>query len=102
MLFRSEEVSNAIKRRQKSLIFEIMYPQIEPKTQPRHRFMSAYEQKVEKPDGRYQYLLFAAEPYETIGFKIPNLPVDKGEGKFTTSWDKDAKVFKLELLFKNT
>ena len=37
---------------------------------PRHRFMSAYEQKVEPPDRKWQYLLFAAEPYETIGFKV--------------------------------
>ena len=30
--------------------------------------MSAFEQRVETPpDGNYQFLLFAAEPYETIG-----------------------------------
>jgi len=32
--------------------------------------MSAYEQKMEPPDKRWQYLLFAAEPYETIAFKV--------------------------------
>ena len=32
--------------------------------------MSAYEQRVEPPDRRWQYLLFAAEPYETISFKV--------------------------------
>ena len=37
---------------------------------PRHRFMSAYEQKIEPPDRKWQYLLFAAEPYETIAFKV--------------------------------
>lgn len=37
---------------------------------PRHRFMAAYEQKVEPPDRKWQYLLFAAEPYETIAFKV--------------------------------
>ena len=37
---------------------------------PRHRFMSAYEQRIEPPDRRWQYLLFAAEPYETISFKV--------------------------------
>lgn len=95
------EVSGA-NIRQKCLIFEIMYPQIEENLQPRHRFMSAYEQKVEKADGRYQYLLFAAEPYETIGFKIPNLPVDKSEGKFSSNWDRETKVFKLELMFKHS
>lgn len=39
---------------------------------PRHRFMSAYEQRIEPPDKTWQYLLFAAEPYETISFKVEN------------------------------
>ena len=32
--------------------------------------MSAYEQRQEPPDRKWQYLLFAAEPYETIAFKV--------------------------------
>jgi splicing factor 3A subunit 2 len=32
--------------------------------------MSGFEQHVEAPDRRWQYLLFAAEPYETISFKV--------------------------------
>ena len=32
--------------------------------------MSAYEQRIEPPDRSWQYLLFAAEPYETISFKM--------------------------------
>ena len=32
--------------------------------------MSAYEQRLEPPDRNWQYLLFAAEPYETMGFKV--------------------------------
>lgn len=66
---------------QKCLMFEIMYPEIEEGTQPRHRFMSTYEQKIEQRDDRFQFLLFAAPPYETIAFKIPNIPVDKKEGR---------------------
>ena len=34
--------------------------------------MSAYEQRIEPPDKKWQYLLFAAEPYETIAFKVIN------------------------------
>lgn len=45
---------------------QIEYPEIEEGTKPRHRFMSAYEQRVETADKNYQYLLFAAEPYEVI------------------------------------
>ena len=46
------------------------YPEIADGIKPRHRFMSAYEQRMEPPDRQWQYLLFAAEPYETIGFKV--------------------------------
>ena len=55
---------------QQSLMFEVDYPEIAEGIQPRHRFMSAYEQKMEPPDRKWQYLLFAAEPYETIAFKV--------------------------------
>ena len=51
-------------------VLQIDYPEIVEGVIPRHRFMAAYEQKVEPPDKRWQYLLFAAEPYETIAFKV--------------------------------
>lgn len=62
--------------------------------------MSAYEQRVEAPNNEYQYILFAALPYETIAFKIPNRDIDKGEGKFFTKWVDASKVFTLQLFFK--
>ena len=85
---------------QRSLLFEVDYPEIEEGLQPRHRFMSAYEQRVEAPEKEWQYLLFAAEPYETIGFKIPNIEIDKEAGKFYSNWDEENKVFVLQLYFK--
>lgn len=85
--------------RQRSITFEVEYPEIEEGLQPRHRFMSSYEQKVEVPDKNYQYVLFACEPYETIGFKIPNHAIDKRDGRFFTNWDKDSKRFVLQLFF---
>jgi splicing factor 3A subunit 2 len=75
------------------------YPEAEENCQPRHRFMSSYEQKVEAPDKNFQYVLFACDPYETIAFKIPNQPVDKRDGRFFTSWSKDNKTFVLQLFF---
>eukprot|EP01017_Pseudomicrothorax_dubius_P028978 TRINITY_DN348_c0_g1_i6.p1 TRINITY_DN348_c0_g1~~TRINITY_DN348_c0_g1_i6.p1 ORF type:complete len:241 (+),score=55.87 TRINITY_DN348_c0_g1_i6:102-725(+) len=66
---------------QKALFFEIEYAEIDQNSKPRYRIMSAYEQKVEAPDKRFQYLLFAADPYETISFKIPNMDIDRTEGK---------------------
>ena len=87
---------------QRCLTFYLDYPEVDDPlaTQPRHRFMSAFEQRVESPpDRRYQYLLVACEPYETVGFKIPNEPIDRGEGRFVTNWNRNDKRFTLTLYF---
>ena len=76
---------------QQALLFQIDYPEITPGVIPRHRVMSAYEQKVQQPDKAWQYLLFAAEPYETIAFKIPSREADKSEDKFWSYWNKETK-----------
>jgi len=80
---------------QHSLLFQIDYPEI-GEHDPKHRFMSAYEQRIEPPDKAWQYLLVAAEPYETIGFKIPSREIDKHEQRFWTHWNKDTKQFFLQ------
>ena len=85
---------------QRSLLFEIDYTEIEAGLQPRHRFMSAFEQRVEAPDKAWQYLLFAAEPYETVAFKIPNQEIDKDPSRFQTTWNDENKTFLLQLYFK--
>lgn len=87
--------------RQLGFLFQIQYPQIADDVIPRHRFMGAYEQKVELPNNAYQYLVIAAEPYESISFKIQSLKVDETPGKFWTHWDKDAKQFSLQFFFRN-
>ncbi|CAN0878702.1 Splicing factor 3A subunit 2 [Linum grandiflorum] len=76
--------------KQRSLLFQIEYPEIEDNTKPRHRFMSSYEQKVQSYDKSYQYLLFAADPYEIVAFKVPSTEIDKSTPKF----------FSLQLYFK--
>jgi splicing factor 3A subunit 2 len=85
---------------QKSLYFEIDFAEIDPDFIPKHRIMSAFEQKLEVPDKIYQYLLFAADPYETIAFKIPNKEIDKEVSKFYQYWDKEKKIYTLQLCFK--
>jgi len=86
---------------QQSLLYQIDYPEIVEGVIPRHRFMAAYEQKVEPPDKRWQYLLFAAEPYETIAFKVPSREVDKDSKRFWTHWNKETKQFFLQFAFKH-
>ena len=79
------------------MLFQIQYPNAT--VEPRHRFMSSFEQKVQVPDKNYQYLLFAAEPYETVAFKIQSKEIDKG--RFWTHWDSDSGQFHLQLLFRS-
>jgi len=86
-----------------TLMQDISYPDIEEGFQPRHSFMSAYEQKIERPDKNFQYILFAADPYETIGFKIPNWPIVKDIDSpyaLFTKWDATRLKFTLQLTFE--
>ncbi|XP_049602233.1 splicing factor 3A subunit 2 isoform X2 [Syngnathus scovelli] len=85
---------------QQSLLFQIDYPEVAEGIGPRHRFMSAYEQRIEPPDRRWQYLLMAAEPYETIAFKVPSREIDKAESRFWTHWNRETKQFFLQFHFK--
>lgn len=82
------------------LLFHIHYPELAKDAVPRHRFMSAFEQRVERPDRRFQYLIFAAEPYENIAFRIDSRELEKND-RFFTYYDKDAQVFTLQLLYKS-
>ena len=84
---------------QQSLLFQIDYPEIVKDVKPMHRFMSAYEQKVEAPDRNWQYLVCAAEPYETIAFKIPAREVDKSEGRFFSLWNEHSRQFFVQVPF---
>ncbi|KAF2842285.1 putative splicing factor 3a subunit 2 [Patellaria atrata CBS 101060] len=86
--------------RQSGLLFQLLYPQINPGNEPKVRFMSAYEQRVEDPDKSYQYLVLAAEPYETVAFKLQAREIDRSEDKFWTWFDADNKEFWVQVLFK--
>eukprot|EP00818_Percolomonas_sp_WS_P004101 CAMPEP_0117445858 /NCGR_PEP_ID=MMETSP0759-20121206/6023_1 /TAXON_ID=63605 /ORGANISM="Percolomonas cosmopolitus, Strain WS" /LENGTH=232 /DNA_ID=CAMNT_0005238069 /DNA_START=148 /DNA_END=846 /DNA_ORIENTATION=+ len=82
------------------LIFQIEYPEIASNTRPLYRFLSAFEQKVDMPpDSQYQYLAIAAEPYETIAFKVPNIPIDMD--RIVKRWHADQKIFALKVYFDN-
>jgi splicing factor 3A subunit 2 len=91
---------------QLSLLFVVEYPEIADTVVPRYRFMSAFEQKIEQPDRNWQYILFAAEPYQTIAFKVPNKEIERsvadenGRSLFWTHWDKERKLFYLNITFK--
>lgn len=87
--------------RQVGLLFQLQYPEISPGVEPKVRFMSAYEQKVDDPpDKAFQYLLVAAEPYETCGFKLQAREIDRRDGRFWTWWDGDSREFWTQVMFK--
>jgi len=75
--------------------------------------MSSHEQKIEVsyPSSHLANKLqpqwiFAAEPYETIAFCLPNEEMEKDVGPLVTGeskfwkWEEDTKTFSLQLHFK--
>jgi len=84
---------------QLGLLFQIHYPQIAEGVKPRHRFMSSFEQHVETADRAHQYLLIAAEPYQTIAFKLQSQEIDNSDGKSWHHWDLDTKTYSMQFLF---
>ncbi|OMJ23583.1 Pre-mRNA-splicing factor sap62 [Smittium culicis] len=86
--------------RQVGFCFQLQLSEISPDRKPHYRFMSAFEQKIELPPNKfYQYLLVAADPYETIAFKIQNKEIDMRPSKFITHWDIDTKIYTLQFLY---
>jgi splicing factor 3A subunit 2 len=86
-------------------LVQVHYPQIarpdalSPES-PVHRFMSAFEQKVEPADRHWQYLAIAADPYDTIAFKIPSKAVLLDDSHFFTHWDLDTRQFTIQFMFQ--
>ena len=72
--------------------FSCIIPEITPGVEPKVRFMSAYEQRIEEPDKQFQYLLIAAEPYETCAFKLQAKEIDRrgGEVLDLVGWGREG------------
>ena len=98
--------------RQQGLLFQLQYPDIASANAgggsgsgsgglmtPKWQVMSAFSQRVEEPDRNFQYLLVAAEPYETVAFKIPARELDKRDDKQFDFWDPDSKEFWIQIMF---
>jgi splicing factor 3A subunit 2 len=63
---------------------------------PSFRVMSTYEQRVEEKDPAWQFLVVAAEPYETVAVKIPNRPLELDFAYY----DDVGKVFTIQYFFR--
>lgn len=95
--------------KQKGIKFEVYYPHIKEGVEPKYRIMSEAEVKAGKGNRKLsinedkeecQYIIFAGEPYENIGIKIPDLKVDYSSGKHVSYWDENKKIFYLNINFK--
>ncbi|KAL0228619.1 hypothetical protein GEMRC1_013239 [Eukaryota sp. GEM-RC1] len=84
------------------LLLEVDYPQIIEGGQPKHRLISTYEQQKEPIDTRYQYVVVASEPYETIAFKIPNETIDQDPVHYWDHWDDVELRYTLHLTLNVT
>ncbi|KAL9940620.1 hypothetical protein V8E36_000108 [Tilletia maclaganii] len=102
------------------LLFQIQLPLIAPEVKPLHRFMSSFEQTVEPQSRTWQYLVVAAEPYETIAFKIPSRMVERKDGIVLpesagaaagpgrvidepptwSHWSPDSKTYTIQVIFR--
>lgn len=66
----------------KNILFEIYYPNIEKDVVPRYWLMSSFEQRVEIPDEKYQYIIFAQNLMKVSHLKYLNKEVDNSEDKY--------------------
>ncbi|CAO1633755.1 unnamed protein product [Parajaminaea phylloscopi] len=99
------------------LLFQIQYPEIKDGVRPLHRFMSSFEQRVEPQSRLWQYLVVAAEPYETIAFKLQGRDVERSDEAAVvfsalpgskprnepgtwSHWDPDVKTYTVQVLFR--
>lgn len=87
------------------LLFQIQYPEIKEGVKPLYRFMSTFEQRVEPQNRAWQYLVVAAEPYESVGFKLQSREIERGDGEegdegvgggeppTWSHWDGDTRTY---------
>ncbi|KAG8742232.1 hypothetical protein FRC10_001778 [Ceratobasidium sp. 414] len=87
------------------MMVQVHLPQIKEGVIPRRRFMSAWEQKKEQPNRAYQYLIVAAEPYESIAFRIPAREIEDAEENPDwnwSHWDADTKQYSFQFMFRTS
>ena len=78
---------------------EVNYQGIVNNEIPAYRICNPFEQKMEKPDKDYLYLLIAANPYETICFKIPEVNIKHKNIDINPLWDKKNLIYTLVIYY---
>ena len=54
---------------------------------------------MEDADNNYLYLLFAADPYDTICFKIPNREIENRKAGLSQTWDRHRKLYTVKVVY---
>ena len=71
---------------------------------PFFRIVSTWEQRVERPDRRYQYLVVWAVGYQTVAIRVPaDTPLqsfDAPDELHFSHWDPDNKLFMVQMMYK--
>eukprot|EP00461_Guttulinopsis_vulgaris_P001933 UN01934 len=83
-----------------ALAFKIHYPFIDKNIRPRYNIISSYQQNVEPPNTDFQYVVFAADPYDNIAIKIPNVPRNAAK-RLISDWDTTTHTFILQMGFSD-
>jgi splicing factor 3A subunit 2 len=86
---------------QKGLLFTLKFDHIKDDVQPLYKFLPSNKTQKEEPDSKYQYLIISAEPYDNIGFKIPNEKIDTSGNSLWNYWDPDTKEYCLQFFYLN-
>ncbi|KAG1784154.1 hypothetical protein EV702DRAFT_1210730, partial [Suillus placidus] len=85
------------------MMLQVHLPQI---VIPHGRFMSAWEQKRGPPNKAHQYIIVAAEPYETIAFRIPAREIEDeaDDARYWnwSYWDPDTKQYSFRFMCRLT
>jgi len=76
---------------------QLTLDKIKTGVEPEFRLMSAYEQTIDEVNTNYQYLVVAAEPYDSVALRIPASPID--EARTFAHFRKD-KTYYVQLLFQ--
>lgn len=84
----------------KGLLFIVKLDKIKENVIPLYKFISSKEHDKATADTNFQYLVISAEPYENIGFKIPNTNAIVSS-KTWDYWDPDTKEYCVQLFYLN-
>eukprot|EP00127_Corallochytrium_limacisporum_P006444 Clim_evm34s227 gene=Clim_evmTU34s227 len=87
---------------QRGFLFQVYFPSIATEVIPQMRIVSAFEAGRQE-DPKWQYVVFAAEPYQSIGFRVPaGTFMEKGSPKYIESWDNVGKRYCVQLMYIQT